>query len=229
MLQNNGHIMVHFIYIINVTLFLITMWPQWVFMTLEWTGCELLMLFDDAKHYCWPGSSYLGSHFRILYIVKAFHQIQSAAWACTSETASLLCLKGRVNELWNICWIKLWLHQWIHYCLGMWIWQTVRLCKKNKKERKKNVYNERNLLWIWQNSTFFLQSKNSQDGHEKSATTRRHGFNLENRLAWFMISTVKRWFGELEPSSFGLCGCQVPLLGAPTFHHTGKVQLSALS
>lgn len=76
---------------------------------------------------------------------------------------------------------------------------------------------------------FFLQSKNSQDGHEKSATSRRHGFNLENRLAWFMISTVKRWFGELEPSSFGLCGCQVPLLGAPTFHHTGKVQLSALS
>lgn len=95
-----------------------------------------------------------------------------------------------------------------------------------KKKERKDVDNERNLLWIWQNS-FFLQSKNSQDGPERAATTSRHGLNLENRLAWFMISTVKRWFGELEASSCGLCGCQVPLLGAPTFHQTGKVQLSA--
>lgn len=103
MLQNNGHIMVHFTYIINVRLFLRTMWPQRVFMTLKWTDRELLMLFDDAQHFCWPGSSYLGSHFRIVYIVKAFHQIPSAAWACTAESATteqkqLLC-----------CWKEEWM------------------------------------------------------------------------------------------------------------------------
>lgn len=120
------------------------------------------MQFDDAYNYfCWPRSVYPGTHFRILYSVKVFHQIKSAAWVCTSEMAIseqkqlLYCVwKEQWMGCWNICWIKLWLFQWIPCGSGMWMWQTLRFCKKEKKKKER----ERKQLWIWKNSLFIVKT-----------------------------------------------------------------------